>query len=389
MKRNAGQFLRSSTSPEPFQAFVPAPLPPEPLLEIDIGLQGLLEKANRALGRLDGIGTLLPDTSLFLYSYIRKEALLSSQIEGTQSSFSDLLLYENDAAPGVPVDDVQEVSSYVAALEHGLRRIREGVPLSLRLVREIHEILLSNGRGSHKSPGEFRRSQNWIGGSRPGNARYVPPPPEEVMECLGALEKFLHDDPVKTPTLIKAALAHVQFESIHPFLDGNGRVGRLLITLLLCAEGAMTEPLLYLSLYLKTNREMYYDLLQGMRDTGDWEDWLRFFLQGVWETAEEASRTTRTVLQVFGEDRQQIEGLGRAAASALRVFSRLQATPLLSIRKTADALGLSVPTVIAAVKNLETLGVVQELTGRRRDRLFVYGRYLDILNEGAEPIPRG
>jgi len=329
---------------------------------------------------------LLPDTRLFLYSYIRKEALLSSQIEGTQSSFSDLLLYENEEAPGVPLDDVQEVSSYVAAMEHGLRRIREGFPISLRLIREIHEILLSNGRGSHKSPGEFRRSQNWIGGSRPGNARYVPPPPDKVMDCLGALEKFLHDDPVKTPTLIKAALAHVQFESIHPFLDGNGRVGRLLITLLLCAEEALAEPLLYLSLYLKTNRETYYDLLQEMRDTGDWEEWLHFFLQGVWETAEEAARTTRTILQVLGEDRQRIERLGRAAASALRVFNRLQVTPLLSIPKTADALGLSVPTVIASVKHLETLEIVRELTGRQRDRLFVYSRYLDILSAGMEPL---
>jgi len=355
-------------------------------LEIGDTLQDLLEQANRALGRLDGIGTLLPDTRLFLYSYIRKEALLSSQIEGTQSSFSDLLLYENEEAPGVPLDDVQEVSSYVAAMEHGLRRIREGFPLSLRLIREIHEILLSNGRGSHKSPGEFRRSQNWIGGSRPGNARYVPPPPEKVMECLGALEKFLHDDPVKTPTLIKAALIHVQFESIHPFLDGNGRVGRLLITLLLCSEGAMTEPLLYLSLYLKTNREAYYDLLQRMRDTGDWEEWLRFFLEGVRETAEAGARTTRTILQLFAEDRARVETIGRGAASALRVFGQLQSRPLLSIVKSAEELQLAAPTVATALQNLQGLGIARELTGRPRNRLFVYGRYLDILNEGVEPI---
>jgi len=389
MKRQSGQYLLSSTSPEPFRAFVPAPLPPDPPLEIGDTLQDLLEQANRALGRLDGIGTLLPDTRLFLYSYIRKEALLSSQIEGTQSSFSDLLLYENEEAPGVPLDDVQEVSSYVAAMEHGLRRIREGFPLSLRLIREIHEILLSNGRGSHKSPGEFRRSQNWIGGSRPGNARYVPPPPEKVMECLGALEKFLHDDPVKTPTLIKAALIHVQFESIHPFLDGNGRVGRLLITLLLCSEGAMTEPLLYLSLYLKTNREAYYDLLQRMRDTGDWEEWLRFFLEGVRETAEAGARTTRTILQLFAEDRARVETIGRGAASALRVFGQLQSRPLLSIVKSAEELQLAAPTVATALQNLQGLGIARELTGRPRNRLFVYGRYLDILNEGVEPIRPG
>ena len=338
------------------------------------------------MGRLDGVGALLPATQLFLYSYVRKEALLSSQIEGTQSSFSDLLLYESEEAPGVPLGDVQEVVNYVAALEHGLRRIGTGFPLSLRLIREVHEILLSQGRGSHQSPGEFRRSQNWIGGTRPGNARYVPPPPDCVMDCLGALEKFLHDDPVPTPTLIKAALAHVQFESIHPFLDGNGQVGRLLITLLLAAEGAMTTPLLYLSLYLKRRRETYYSLLQQVRETGDWEAWLRFFLQGVQETAEQGTATTRALLLLFREDRERIEGLGRAAASALRVFSQLQTAPILSVSRIADTLALSLPTASAAVRNLESLGIIRELTGRRRGRLFVYRRYLDILSEGTEPL---
>ncbi len=386
MNRNSGQYLRSSTSPEPFLAFLPSPLPPTPPLEITFPIQQLLEQANRALGRLDGIGTMLPDRRLFLYSYIRKEALLSSQIEGTQSSFSDLLLYESKAVPGVPLDDVQEVSNYVAAMEHGLQRIAEGFPLSLRLICELHAILLSGARGSHKSPGEFRRSQNWIGGSRPGNARYVPPTPEKLMECLGALEKFWHDDPAPTPTLIKAALAHVQFESIHPFLDGNGRVGRLLITLLLCAEGAIAQPLLYLSLYLKTNREAYYDHLQQIRDTGDWEEWLRFFLEGVLETANGAAQTTQVILQIFAEDRCRIETLGRSASSALRVFGQLQAGPLLTITNAAEALHLSVPTVITAIRNLEKLDIIQELTGRPRKRLYVYRRYLDILNEGAEPL---
>ena len=386
MQRQPGHYLRSSTSPEPFQAFIPAPLPPDPPLVITLELQLLLEKANQALGRLDGIGTLLPDTRFFLYSYIRKEALLSSQIEGTQSSFSDLLLYESEEAPGVPLDDVQEVSNYVDAMEHGLHRIAEGFPISLRLIREVHEILLSGTRGRDKSPGEFRRSQNWIGGSRPGNARYVPPPPEKVMECLGALEKFLHNDPVQTPTLIKAALAHAQFETIHPFLDGNGRVGRLLITLLLCAEGSISQPLLYLSLYLKTNREAYYDHLQQIRDTGDWENWLRFFLKGVWETAEGAFQTARVIYHLFNEDRTKIELLGRAAPSTLRVFAHLQFKPLLTIPKTALDLGLAAPTVATSLKHLVQLGIVQELTGRPRHRLFVYARYLDILNEGAEPL---
>ena len=386
MHRQAGQYLRSSTSPEPFLAFVPALLPPDPPLEITLELQQLLETANRALGRLDGIGTLLPDTRLFLYSYRRKEALLSSQIEGTQSSFSDLLLYESQEAPGVPLDDVQEVSNYVAAMEHGLQRIADGFPISLRLIREVHEILLSGARGSYKSPGEFRRSQNWIGGSRPGNARYVPPPPDHVMECLGALEKFLHDDPVRTPTLIKAALAHVQFESIHPFLDGNGRVGRLLITLLLCAEGAISQPLLYLSLYLKTNRTAYYDHLQQIRDTGDWEDWLRFFLEGVLETADGAVQTARVIFQLLQEDRAKIETIGRAAPSALRVFAHLQSKPLISIPKAAEELELAAPTVATALQHLVRLKIAAELTGKPRHRLFVYRRYVDILNEGAEPL---
>jgi Fic family protein len=386
MRRQSGQYLASTTSGEIVRAFVPAPLPPEPPLQVDAGIQQLLQETNLALGRLDGIGTLLPDTQLFLYSYIRKEALLSSQIEGTQSSFSDLLLYENEEAPGVPVDDVQEVSNYVAAMEHGLRRIREGFPLSLRLIREVHEILLSGARGSHKSPGEFRRSQNWIGGSRPGNARYVPPPPDKVMECLGALEKFLHDDPVQTPTLTKAALAHVQFETIHPFLDGNGRVGRLMITLLLCAEGVLAEPLLYLSLYLKTNRDTYYDLLQEVREQGAWGKWLQFFLEGVRESADEATRTTRTINSVFSEDRKKVETLGRPANSALRVFDQFRSVPLLSINQAARSLQITVPTVTTAVKHLATLGIVEELTGRRRDRLFVYRRYLDILNAGTEPL---
>ena len=278
MKRQTGTYRECSTAEESYRAFLPAPLPPSPPLRLDEEHHDLMEKANRALGRLDGMTLLLPDPSLFLYFYVRKEALLSSQIEGTQSSFNDLLLYESEEVPGVPLDDVQEVSSYVAAMTYGLDRLRGGFPLSLRLIREIHEILLAKGRGSNKEPGEFRRSQNWIGGTRPGNAAFVPPPPETLQDSLGSLERFLHNDPVFTPLLIKAALAHVQFETIHPFLDGNGRLGRLLITFLLCAEGAITEPILYLSLYFKTHRQEYYDWLQKVRSEGNWEGWLKFFL---------------------------------------------------------------------------------------------------------------
>jgi Fic family protein len=265
MKRRTGETLRIGSGDDAYEAFVPAPLPPNPALSLSAADHDLIERANRALGKLDGMTSLLPDTSLFIYAYVRKEALVSSQIEGTQSSLSDLLLYESDQAPGVPIEDVREVSDYVAALDHGLKRLRGGFPLSLRLLREIHGVLLRSGRGNDKTPGEFRRSQVWIGGTRPGNARFVPPPTEKVVECMGALEKFLHGDPVETPTLLKAALAHVQFETIHPFLDGNGRLGRLLITFLLCAEGALSEPILYLSLHFKSRRQEYYDHLQRVR----------------------------------------------------------------------------------------------------------------------------
>jgi Fic family protein len=279
-------------------------------------LQLALEQANHALGRLDGLASILPDISLFIYAYVRKEAVLSSQIEGTQSSLSDLLLFENEEAPGAPLADVQEVSKYVAALHHGLKRMREGFPLSLRLIREIHEVLLSQGRGSDKAPGEFRRSQNWIAGTRPGNAAFVPPPPELVMESMGQLELFLHDERQDIPVLIKAGLAHVQFETIHPFLDGNGRLGRLLITFLLCAAGALREPILYLSLFFKTHRQLYYEMLTRVRTTGDWEAWLAFFLEGVTETADQAVIGARRIIAMLDDDRRKIDGLGRAAASA-------------------------------------------------------------------------
>lgn len=384
MPRITGRYITASTAGERFEAFVPDPLPAQSALDLAPRHYDLMEKANWALGRLDGVAALLPDTSLFLYFYVRKEALLSSQIEGTQSSFSDLLLHESREVPGVPLDDVAEVSSYVAAMEHGLKRLTEGFPLSMRLIREIHEILLSTGRGSTKSPGEFRRSQNWIGGSRPGNARFVPPPPHEMTDCLGELEKYLHAE--HTPVLVKAALAHLQFETIHPFLDGNGRVGRLLITLLLCAQGALSQPMLYLSLYFKTNRDAYYDLLQRVRVEGVWEEWLMFFLEGVLETSLQAVTTAQNILQLFENDRKRIEQIGRPAGSALRLHQYLQRHPLTTIPNAAVETGMSAPTVTASLRHLAELAIVRELTGKERHRLFVYDRYLGILNEGTEPL---
>lgn len=385
-KGRAGNYVTTSLAGEKVRAYVPAPLPPEPPIVLDSNLQDLLEKANRGLGRLDGLARNFPEPQLFLYMYVRKEALLSSQIEGTQSSLSDLLLFENQEVPGVPMDDVVEVSHYVAAMNHALERLRDGFPLSLRLLRETHAILLSGGRGANKAPGEFRTSQNWIGGSRPGNAAFVPPPPDRVIECMGALERFLHDEPVKTPLLIKAALAHVQFETIHPFLDGNGRVGRLLIILLLCAEGALAQPLLYLSLYFKTHRDVYYDLLQRVRNEGSWERWLDFFLSGVIDTTEQAARAAQRILELFRADHETVEKLGRAAASALRLHHLLQEKAIISIPGAAKRLGLSQPTVTTSMRHLEQAGIVRERTGRKRNRLFVYDAYLSILEEGTQPI---
>ena len=350
---------------------------------------GLLDDANRAIGRLQGVSSILPDTHLFLYMYVRKEALLSSQIEGTQSSLSDLLVYESGEVPGAPIDaDVQEVSNYVNAMHHGLNRLEEGLPVSVRLIREVHEVLLRHGRGSVAQPGEFRRSQNWIGGTRPGNAQFVPPPAEKVGELMSDLEKFIHADLPEMPLLLKVGLVHVQFETIHPFLDGNGRLGRLLVTLLLCANEVLDDPLLYLSLYFKAHRDEYYQLLQTVRIRGDWETWLQFFLRGVIETADQAAGAATELLTLFERDRRRIESLGRAAGSALRVHQLLQQRPFVSIPMASDQLGISRPTIARSIEHLERLGVLHESTGRRWRRLFAYRDYLTILERGTEPLPR-
>ena len=380
-----GRYETTSAGGERVRAFVPLPLPPKPAVTLDGPLQQELEAATLALGRLDAVSTLLPDETLFLYAYVRKEAVLSSQIEGTQSSLSDLLLFELEEAPGVPLDDVVEVSNYVAALEHGLNRLRGRFPLSNRLLREIHGVLLSRGRGSSKAPGEFRRSQNWIGGSRPGNATFVPPPHTLVPDCMGALERFLHATDDGLPALVRAGLAHVQFETVHPFLDGNGRLGRLLITLLLCHAGILREPLLYLSLYFKKHRTVYYDLLDAVRRTGDWESWLTFFIGGVRTTAEGAVATSRRLTNLFASDRTALQRhAGRRAGSALRVHDALKTKPILPLRAVRTLTALSFPTASSAMQLLVEQGIVRELTGKPRNRLFVYDRYLAILNEGTD-----
>lgn len=380
-----GRFVETPVAGEVVRAFVPPPLPPAPPIDV-LSLLDRLSLAERALGRLDGITMLLPRQELFLYMYVRKEAVLSSQIEGTQSTLSDLLRFETEAQAGQPIDDIREVSNYVDAMMYGLDRLEE-LPLSLRLIREMHERLLQSGRGGTKSPGEFRRSQNWIGGTRPGNALFVPPPITELDGCLDALERFMHESESRLPALIKAGLLHVQFETIHPFLDGNGRIGRLLVTLYLCVNGVLRKPLLYLSLYLKTHRADYYRLLQEVREQGAWEAWLDFFLAGVADTANQAFDAATRIVELFKEDRENVTANSDRAGSALRVHDLFQQNPFLSANQLVQRTGLSAPTVNAVLADLERLGVVEEITGKKRGRVFGYRRYLAILSEGTAPLP--
>ncbi len=380
-----GRTVETVIGGDRVDAFVPVPLPPSPPLDLT-GLQTLLAEANVSLGRLDGVSSLLPDKELLLYTYIRKEALLSSQIEGTQSTLSDLLLFELEEPPGVPESDVVEVVSYVAALQHGLERLREGFPLSTRLIREIHRILLSRGRGSDKQPGEFRKTGVWLGGQRARDAEFVPPPANHLLDCLSDLERFLHAAGDDLPPLLRAGLAHVQFETIHPFLDGNGRVGRLLITFLLCQQGTLSDPLLYLSLYFKRHRETYYRLLTQVRTRGDWEAWLAFYVEGVTFVAQEVVAATDRLSRLVSRDRGAIASHGRRAGSALRVLDAFAARPLGSISSVAERTELSFPTASSSIDLLVELGILRELTGKQRNRLFVYDDYLSILNEGTEPL---
>ena len=381
-----GRFVSVTTAAETVRAFVPPILPPLPAIELAPLIEPLVQ-AERALGRLDGVSVMLPDHELFLFMYVRKEALLSSQIEGTQSTLSDLLRFETQAEAGRPVDDIREVSNYVRAMMHGLERI-ETLPLSLRLIREMHAELMRDTRGGAMDPGQFRRSQNWIGGTRPGNALFVPPPVHELDACLHALELFLHETASGLPALIKAGLIHVQFETIHPFLDGNGRIGRLLITLYLCAQGVLAKPLLYLSLFLKTHRAQYYHLLQQVRLGGAWEPWLAFFLSGVAETANQAFDAANRISALFAADRRRIAETGaQRTGSMLRAHEVLQRNPYATAQTVASGTQLSMPTTNAVLADLERIGLVREVTGRQRGRVFCYAAFLAILAEGTDPLP--
>ena len=386
-RESTGTYETTAGGGETVRAFVPRPLPPSPEVNFREGLRRPLEAATTALGRLDAVTELLPDATVFVHGYVRKEAVLSSQIEGTQSSLSDLMLHEAGGVPSSSASDALETSNAVAALNHGVERLRADFPLSNRLMRDMHRRLLASGRGASMMPGEFRRSQNWIGGSRPGNAAFVPPPPHRVEECMADLERFIHATDDELPFLVKAGLAHVQFETIHPFLDGNGRLGRLLITLMLCDAGLLREPLLYLSLHFKRNRSTYYRLLNETRHTGDWEAWLRFFLEGVREVADGAVETARRASETIRDDRVRIGQQGRKAGSALRVHQSLVERTVGRIGHIARRTGLSAPTVAAALRLLEGMDIVREITGRQRGKIFVYERYLAMLREGTEEPP--
>jgi len=378
----AGRAGRYQAQPSGYRAFIPAPLPPDPRVRIEGEVQHRLSEADRALGRLDGSVTTLPNPDLFVYMYVRKEAVLSSQIEGTQSSLPDLLAAEADILGSQIPRDVDEVVNYVRAMNGGLARL-EQLPVSVRLIREIHAELLQGVRGSRLTPGELRRSQNWIGsaGSTLANATFVPPPPDEVPKALGELEAFLHatDD---HPLLIKIGLAHAQFETIHPFLDGNGRVGRLLITFLLCERGVLRKPVLYLSHYFKAHRQEYYDRLQAVRDAGNWEAWLEFFLRGVAEVSLQAADTARQILELREQHRSLIaERLGRAAGNGHRILQHLYEHPIVSANDVQEVIGTTFPGANQIVRRLVEAGILTEITGQARHRRFRYEPYVRLFTD--------
>lgn len=383
----SGRFERQGSG---YRAFIPAPLPPQPPIQIAGALQALLSRADRALGRLDGSVQTLPNPDLFVFMYVRKEAVLSSQIEGTQSSLNDLLAAEADLAGGEGRPrDVAEVVNYVRAMNHGLARLAE-LPVSVRLIREIHGQLLADVRGSRLTPGELRRTQNWLGpgGSTLADASFVPPPPDVVPEALGALEQFLHrsDD---LPVLVTIGLAHAQFETIHPFLDGNGRVGRLLITFLLVERGILGKPVLYLSHFLKAHRQEYYDRLQAVRDRGDWEGWLDFFLRGVEEVSAEAAETARRILALREEHRAAItDHLGRAAGNGHKLLESLFDRPIVSVGDVGEVTGTTFAAANKLVARLADLGILVEVTGNARNRRFRYDPYVRLFTEAEPADPR-
>lgn len=364
--------------------FVPKPLPPDLFITIDTGLANLLSEANRALGRLDGSAQILPNPDLFVSMYVRKEAVLSSQIEGTQASLEDVLAYEAISERRKFSQNVAEVVNYVHAMHVSLQKL-ETTPFSNDVLKKAHQILLKGARGARKLPGNFRQSQNWIG--HPGadifTASFIPPPPAEVKKSMSHLEAYINSD-TSTPMLIKCGLIHSQFETIHPFLDGNGRLGRLLVTLLLCQKKVMHRPLLYLSAYFKQHRSEYYDHLQAVRDTGDWEGWLKFFLRGVWLVSDEAFKTVREIISMREQHRELILRKMRSSANGLLLLEHLFTNPLINVVGVAKLVYVSYPAANNLVADFVRHGLLEEMTGRQRNRQFLYEPYLAILREGTE-----
>lgn len=383
MNKRLGIYITKKEAGEVYKAYVPPILPPNPSIDLE-KIYEPLEKATLALAELNAISKSIPNPSLFIYMYVRKEALLSSQIEGTQSSFSDLMLFEHDQKTSVSIDDVEEVSNYVKAVMYALQRVKSGLPISLRLIKEAHRILLSGTRGSRKSPGQFRRLQNWIGGTKPSNALFVPPPVEMLNDCLANLEKFIHDKTL--PVLVKAGLVHAQFETIHPFLDGNGRIGRLLIILLLCDGGLLSEPILYLSLYLKQHRQVYYSLLQEVRTDGSWETWLEFFLKGVASSSKQAVATINDINDLFFRDQKKIATLGRARYSGEKIFEYLKLLPQVTVPFLAKEIEMSQPTVRSALNHMVSLDILEVVDTKKRNKVYVYKEYFSLLEKGTDPI---
>ena len=381
----AGQYVQQPTG---YKAFIPASLPPKPAIRMDGELMRLLSDADRALGRLDGIASILPNPNLFVAMYVRHEAVLSSQIEGTQSTLEDLLEYEVAQNPPSTIPrDIEEVVNYVGAMNHGLERLPE-LPLSLRLLREIHERLLRGVRGGERSPGKFRTSQNWVGppGCTLQTAQFVPPPPHEMNAALHNLEAFLHDR-TSLPVLVHCGIAHAQFETIHPFLDGNGRVGRLLITLLLCERGVLQRPLLYLSYYLKAHRAEYYDRLTAIRHDGNWEGWLKFFLRGVYEVSQAATEVSRAISTIREQHRKLVAEKAPNAASGQKLLDSLFQQPLISVREVEQAVDCSYATANTLVRHFEDIGILKEMTGQQRNRVYRYNSYLDLFEKQALELP--
>ena len=377
MKGRAGTYIRQ---PGGYRAFVPAPLPPNPPVEVDLEIVRLLSEADQALGRLDGVTRILPEPDLFVAMYVLRESVLSSQIEGTISTLDDALVFElQPNKPDLP-KDVDEVVNHVRAMNYGLDRI-DSFPLSLRLIREIHQELLSGVRGAEKQPGDFRSTQNWIGpgGAPLSQAAFIPPAPADMLAALDNFEHFIRDDR-ELPALIHTGLAHAQFETIHPFLDGNGRVGRLLITFLLCHRQVLHRPLLYLSVYLRRHRAEYYDRLTAIREDGNWEGWLRFFLRGVKETAEEAGKTATAIVRLRDEHRKLAQD-GGVGIHGLRLLDLLFARPIVNVRFVKESLDVSFATANGLVDQFATLALLTETTGQQRNRIFRYGAYLDLFQE--------